>query len=200
MYNICYYSVAVITNKNMRDMGITNTYHKHQVLWKCFPGNDGKNAEFVFNFVRLEDCFKIFMYSKEKPLDYRYIKWNTIEVTDDLMKCGSYQFTVTVNPIKRALESRKTYPIVEENMAAKWLSDKLYREYGCIADLNEMSCIDKFVDKVNKPNNKPYYINKMTFSGIMTVIDCTKFTNIVNGIGKEKRMDCGFMRFIKISD
>ena len=68
----------------------------------------------------------------------------------------------------------------------------------CIADVNEMSCIDKFVDKVNKPNNKPYYINKMTFSGIMTVIDCTKFTNIVNGIGKEKRMDCGFMRFIKI--
>lgn len=121
---------------------------------------------------------------------------------DNLIKNERYRFRLVVNPVvsiksdPNSKERGRVVPHVTVEQQRNYLIERSEKNGFHIKD-DEFTIVERKFEPLNKKGHKTIWLSKVTYEGILTIRDISKFRNLlVNGLGRKKAYGFGMMTVI----
>ncbi|MGR3219373.1 MAG: type I-E CRISPR-associated protein Cas6/Cse3/CasE, partial [Candidatus Anammoxibacter sp.] len=101
-----YLSKIIIDRKDAIKRRFIDSYAWHKALWDAFPGQDGKDREYLSRVDSLDNCFQVLLLSDRRPTLPNWGQWQIKEVADSFLNHSIYRFELRANPtVKRVVRN-----------------------------------------------------------------------------------------------
>lgn len=121
---------------------------------------------------------------------------------DNLIKNERYRFRLVVNPVvsiksdPNSKERGRVVPHVTVEQQRNYLIERSEKNGFHIKD-DEFTIVERKFEPLNKKGHKTIWLSKVTYEGVLTIRDISKFRNLlVNGLGRKKAYGFGMMTVI----
>ncbi len=180
---------------------LRNPYQVHRLLWNAFPGIPDARRPFLF---RVESSrgpgrIPVLMQSFVEPVQPSGEPVVLLAVKSfepSFAEGRTLRFALCANPVKRLNQERCRVPLIRDEDRLQWLHRKLENSaelLECQVSGGEVLYFRK--DRAGKPGK----IALVTYSGVLHVIDPSRFRNLVeNGVGAAKCFGCGLLSVARV--
>lgn len=171
---------------------LKDAYAWHQKLWEAFPGQDGKERDFLFRIDDVKRDFVVLMLSPVKPTIPNWGYWESKKIADSFLEYNTYRFQLKANPTMRRNQDRRRLGIYQEDLLQQWIKRKADQNGFDIGN-NELvisAPIDEFFVKKSRRGKHV----AVDFKGTLSVTDRAAFVKaFTNGIGSAKAFGFGML-------
>ncbi|MDD5651198.1 MAG: type I-E CRISPR-associated protein Cas6/Cse3/CasE [Candidatus Nanoarchaeia archaeon] len=186
-----------IPRKDWKNTKTGDLYRSHQIIYGLFP--DSKHRDFVFlDKGTTYNEKKFLIISKQVPKVPEYGEILIKKIPDLFFQKNKYKFETVLNPVKtlRTVDGTTKKPVIGIEQLSSWFLEKS-QYWGFKVDSLSVSktCAIEFFRK-----GENLILNSCTFSGILTVVNRSKFIeSFENGIGRSRGFGFGLLQLVPIN-
>jgi CRISPR system Cascade subunit CasE len=185
--------------------GVPDSYHWHQRLWRCFPGQPDRKRDFLIRIDTLDGGFRLWMLSPSRPTCPDWCPpecFAVKEVGESFLSHRYYAFSLRANPVKclvqrngRGERSRhgKRVPLIKPDELRTWL-DRKGEQGGFRITGNPPLDIGPMVKNHFRKREQAACHGGVEFRGVLEVTDPSAFKETYHtGIGSAKGFGFGLL-------
>jgi CRISPR system Cascade subunit CasE len=199
-----YLTQAFLDYETAARMRLADAYDWHQLVWRAFPGRDGRDRDYLTRLERRERerRFRLLIVSPRPPIrpdgwPGEADAWQTREIGPAFLSHRRYRFRLRANPTRRDAASRKRVPLLADEELRAWL-DRKGGQAGFAVDRESLRVAGRGREwfRIEAPGRSGVH-HAVEFEGALTVVDPAAFRlAFERGIGSAKAFGFGMLALV----
>lgn len=205
-------TAITLDERDAAHLRLVDNYDWHQAAWRCFPGRDGVQRDFLTRLDRVSGGFRLMLVSPIAPQRPQWAEsgeWQSREIPPEYFGKRRYRFQLRANPTKKlrtdnADGTRKKngqrVPLITPEDLAAWLKRKGeaggFHAHGLEPEAEEPCAISpayRFHFHREKDGQRGHHAG-VDFSGTLDVTDAARFHETFRlGVGSAKAFGFGLL-------
>lgn len=192
-------SELLLSRADCRQLGLTDAYGLHKLVYSLFPVEGGGSRDFIYVDKGGEwNLRRILIISARTPEAPALGRIASKQIPDSLLRWDHYAFEVTLNPTQRNGPSRTTTPIKGRDNLHEWFLRKA-PDWGFSVDPDSLQVSNIGAVSFERKNGATQTHGSATFVGRLKVVDRETFMqSFRRGIGRAKGFGFGLLQIMPL--
>ena len=203
---MCYLTQVILDFATVAKLRLRDTYEWHEAVWKAFPGQDGRERDYLTRLDRRPAGFRLLIASLTEPVRPDWCPsdpecWKTKRIPEGYLTHRRYAFQLCANPTRKVAvqisdgsfkKNGRRVPLGTREELVAWINRK-GEQGGFSVGEDTLRAFSRGREYFEKNGVRGLH-SAVEFQGVLTVADPQRFhETFTRGVGSAKAFGFGLL-------